>query len=302
MKPMRKFARTLTLGLVLALAAMVVPDSAVHPTDVSLVKVDTAQGVDGGGPNTIWLLLVGSDARPGENMARTRGDALQLVGVNTRTGAATAIGIPRDSWVPIPGHGYNRVNASLTYGGPSLLGQTVGNLVGVHPRYVMVTRFPYFEKMVNSIGGITVHNPRAFSDPYLKPNGFKKGAIHLRGYDAMAFSRIRKSLAGGDFDRSADQQRTMRGIQRKIHQRADQPGFLQRGVASVMANMATNVGPGELFRLAEVAAHVDPGKITNCVVHGSYATIGGASVVRPYVSQARAYGRDARADAVLRHC
>ena len=40
---------------------------------------------------------MGSDARPGEDMTRTRGDALQLVGINTRTGAATAIGIPRDS-------------------------------------------------------------------------------------------------------------------------------------------------------------------------------------------------------------
>ena len=51
-------------------------------------------------------------------MTRTRGDALQLIGINTRTGAAAAIGIPRDSWVAIPGYGSNRINAALYFGGP----------------------------------------------------------------------------------------------------------------------------------------------------------------------------------------
>ena len=97
----------------------------------------------------------------------------------------------------IPGVGSNRVNAALYYGGPQLLGQTVGNLVGIQPDYVFVTRFPYFENMVNDIGGITVDNPRPFSDVYLKHEGFEAGMIHLNGYDAMAFSRIRKTLPRG---------------------------------------------------------------------------------------------------------
>ena len=41
----------------------------------------------------MWILAVGSDARPGQDMLRRRGDALQLIGINTRTGAATAIGV-----------------------------------------------------------------------------------------------------------------------------------------------------------------------------------------------------------------
>ena len=68
--------------------------------------------------------------------------------MNTKTGAAAAIGVPRDSWVDIPGHGHDKINASLYYGGPKLLGQTVGNLVGIQPDYVFVTRFPYFIAMV----------------------------------------------------------------------------------------------------------------------------------------------------------
>ena len=213
------WTRIAVLALVLGLAALVVPDSAVKPTEVSLVRIRHGSGLDAQ-REMVWILAVGSDARPGEDMNRTRGDALQLVGINTRTHAATAIGIPRDSWVSIPGYGSERINAALYFGGPRLLGQTVGNLVGVQPDYVMVTRFPFFEDMVDSIGGIEVQNPRPFSDSNLYATGFKQGRIHLNGYGAMAFSRIRKTLPGGDFDRSANQQRTLRGIQAKIRARA----------------------------------------------------------------------------------
>jgi LCP family protein required for cell wall assembly len=293
--------KTVALVLVLGLVALTVPDSAVRPAELSLVKVKGADGV-AVGDDVIWILAVGSDARPGETMTRTRGDAIQMVGLNTRTGAASAIGIPRDSWVSIPGFGYNRINASLTFGGPQLMGRTVGNLVGVQPDYVMVTRFPFFENMIDDIGGIYVDNPRAFSDPYLKPKGFKAGQIKLDGYSAMAFSRIRKSLAGGDFDRSANQQRVLRGIQRRIATRADQPGFMERGVASVLRNMDTNVSPAELFELAQVVAQVEARKIRTCVVTGSFGNVGGASIIHPNVAQARRYGDAARRDATLGRC
>ena len=298
---LRRLGRLVTIGVVLAIAALVVPDSAVKSTEVDLVKVQRADGVDVT-PHVVWILAVGSDARPGQDMTRSRGDALQMVGMDTRTGAATAIGVPRDSWVSIPGHGNNKINSSLYFGGPQLLGRTVGDLVGIQPDYVLITRFPFFEAMIKDIGGIDVHNPRAFSDTYLKPKGFKKGRIHLGGYDAMAFSRIRHDLPRGDFDRSADQQRVLRGIQAKVRARADRPGFIERGVLSVMQHTSTNLPPGELFRLAQAMAHVEPSKITSCVVQGAIGNIGGASVVLPYVSQARRLGNDARQDATLKHC
>ncbi len=117
-------------------------------------------------------------------MTRARGDALQLVGMNTQTGAATAIGIPRDSWVPIPGHGSNKINAALYLGGPQTLGRAVGDLVGIQPDYVFVSRFKFFQALIGDIGGIEVRNPRRFDDPDLKPAGFKAGKVHLGGYDA----------------------------------------------------------------------------------------------------------------------
>jgi LCP family protein required for cell wall assembly len=272
----------------------------------ALVKVEVAEGVDLGklahGGDVITILAVGSDARPGESMLRTRGDALHMIFVNTKTGAASDIGIPRDSYVPIPGSGSDRINAALYYGGPDLLGQTVGNLVGVQPDYVFVTRFTYFQNMVKSIGGITVKNPRPFSDPELWPQGFKEGNVRLNGLTALKFARIRKELPGGDFDRSANQSRIIAGIQRELHARQDDKGFIAKGVLSVMENMHTDLSPDELFRLAHAIADVDPGKVSSCVLQGGFASIGGASVVTPDTGAAKRYGDDARDDATIKRC
>jgi polyisoprenyl-teichoic acid--peptidoglycan teichoic acid transferase len=301
MTRLRWLRRGVTLAVVLTLAALLVPDSAVKPTQIELVKIQHATGVDAD-KNIVWILAVGSDARPGEDMTHTRGDALQLVGMNLETGAAAAIGVPRDSWVPIPGYGSNKINASLYFGGPQLLGQAVGNLVGIQPDYVFVTRFKYFQALIGSIGGIDIDNPVAFSDSALKPEGFRQGRIHLGPYDAMVFSRIRHNLIRGDFDRSANQQRVIRGIQAKVRARAHEPGFLEQGVLDVMQYLHTDLSPSELFKLATAVAQVDPAKITSCVVQGGIGSIGGASVVLPYTDQARRLGDRARDDATLESC
>ena len=293
--------RAATLAAVLAVSALVVPDSAVESTDVELVRVKRAGGVSVG-PDVVWILAVGSDARPGQDMLRSRGDALQLVGINTRTDSATAIGVPRDSWVSIPGHGMNKINAALYFGGPRGMAGAMRNLVGITPDYVMVTRFPFFEDMVDDIGGITVANPRRFVDPNLKKEGFARGRIRLGGYDAMAFSRIRYDLPGGDFDRSANQQRTLRGIHARIRSQADRPGFIERGVMTVMKHLSTDLGPAEVYELAQAVAQVEPGRITTCVLRGRIGSAGGQSVVFPDVAQARRLGDAARRDATLRGC
>ena len=176
------------------------------------------------------------------------------------------------------------------------------NLVGVEADYVMVTRFPFFEDMVDDIGGITVTNPRRFMDPNLKKEGFRRGRIHLGGYDAMAFSRIRKGLPDGDFGRSANQQRTLRGIHARIVSSRNRPGFLERGVMTVLQHTRTDASPAELFRIAQAVAQVDGRRITTCVVPGRVGFAGSASVVFPDVATARRWGADARRDATIRRC
>jgi LCP family protein required for cell wall assembly len=297
-----RLGRLVALGLVLAVVALTIPDSAVKSTQIALLEIQTADAA-AIGPDVLSILVVGSDARPGEDMTRSRGDALQLVTINTRTHAASIIGVPRDSWVDIPGHGMEKINASLYFGGPQLLGRTVGALIGVQPKYVFVTRFPYFIAMVQSIGGIDIRNPFAFSDTDLKPKGFAAGRIHLSGYDAMAFSRIRHSLPTGDFERSAHQEIVLRAIQAKVHAHAVAPAYIERGVLDAMSHTYTNLPPDELFRLAQVMAQVDPSKVRSCVVQGGIGTSSyGASIVLPHVSEARDMGDQIRQDGTLSHC
>jgi LCP family protein required for cell wall assembly len=295
-------AKLATLGLGLAVLALALPDASPATTQFALVKVQQAEAASYN-PDVISILAVGSDARPGEDFTHTRGDALQLVTINTRTHAASIIGVPRDSWVDIPGHGNDKINASLYYGGPQLMGRSVGNLIGVQPTYVFVTRFQYLTAMVHWLGGIDIRNPTAFSDSSLKPKGFRAGRIHLSGYDAVAYSRIRHSLPRGDFDRSVHQEIVLKGIQSKVHANAGRAGFLEHGVLDAMSHMYTDLSPTELFRLAQVLAQVDPAKVRSCVVQGGIGTSsGGASIVLPYVDQARDMGNQIRKDGTLSHC
>ncbi|MBD8870120.1 LCP family protein [Nocardioides donggukensis] len=298
---MIRVLRKAALGLALAGALLVVPEGTVQPTGAALVKVERAQALDLS-PDVVWILALGSDARPGGPVLRSRADAIQLVGINTRTGAATSIGVPRDSWVAIPGHGSNRINAGLYFGGPQLMARAVQGLIGIEPDYVMVSSFWGLRGMVDAIGGITVQSAHAFSDPYLRRQGFRVGPNRVQGLGALAFSRIRKDLPRGDFDRSANQQRTLRAIHRTVRDNAARPGFLDRGALAVLRHMDAQVKPGDLFLLARAVADVEPGKVTGCVLAGSIGNVGGASVVFPSRTQARRLGDDARNDATISRC
>jgi polyisoprenyl-teichoic acid--peptidoglycan teichoic acid transferase len=296
-RAVRSVRRYVVLGLVLALTALVVPEAAVRDSPVSLIKLESAHGVEHK-RNMVWVLFLGSDARPGQAVTRTRADAIQLVGVNLKNGRATMIGLPRDSYVNIRGHGRNKINSALFYGGPRLMGRAVGDLVGLQPDYVFTTGFDGFRRMINAIGGVTVKSDFAFSDP-VRPQGYKVGPNKLNGFQAMIFARIRKSFPRGDFDRSANQQDVIRGIARQVKEHKDRPGFMERALLSVVRNMNTNVKPSDLYRLAYAATRVELRKIDGCVITGSIGTAGAASVVYPNVGQARRVANDARNDGKL---
>ena len=289
--------RLAVLALVLTLAAIVMPDPSIRQSPMMLVKVESAQGIDGP-DDVIWILALGSDAREGQPPLRSRADAIQMIGVNLRTGAGSIIGIPRDSWVPIPGYGSDRVNAALTYGGPQLMARTIGDLVGVQPDYVFATTFTGFKAMVQSLGGVTVNSRFAFTDDYMVGQ-IKRGENRLTGFEALFFGRARYDLPDGDFDRSANQQELLRGIVREIRAKQDEPGFMERGALSVMQHMYTDLSPAELYRLGHAATGIDPSRLEGCVLDGSYGTVDGASIIFPDTSQARRLADEARDDAAF---
>ena len=201
-------------------------------------------------------------------------------------------------------YGSDRVNAAMYYGGPQLLGETVGNLIGIQPEYVFVTGFKTFQKMINSIGGVYVHNPVAFSDPYLKDAGLRG-----RGRSASAATRpwrtrgSARACIGGDFDRSANQQRILRGIHAKIREKAEHPRLPRaRGDERDGQHGDRRVPGRALPDRARPHARCEARKFTTCVVQGAIGNVGGASVVLPYTDQARRYGDEARDDATIDRC
>ena len=285
------------VALLLGVLGLVVPGPTVTTAAV-LVRVGTAESVahPDHPRDVVWVLALGSDARPGEDPMRTRADAIQLVGVDLATGRGAVIGIPRDSWVPVPGFGHDRANAGLTLGGPQLMAETVARLVGVRPDYVLLTTFGGLKGVVRTLGGVTVRSRLAFTDDNM-PGRVRQGRNRLDDSGALFFARARHYLPAGDFDRSANQQELLRGLLRGLRARADEPGFMERALVTAVSRLRTDLPPAELYRLAQAATQVVPEQVQGCVVRGSYGTVGGASIVFPDVAQARRLGADAKDDA-----
>ena len=64
------------------------------------------------------------------------------------------VSLPRDSYVPIPGYGCNKINAAYSFGGPKLLAKTVQNVTGLRIDHYMGIGFGGFVGVVNAVGGV----------------------------------------------------------------------------------------------------------------------------------------------------
>ena len=90
-----------------------------------------------GSPSTI--LVLGSDARPGETSSRS--DSILLIRVDPSRQQIAELSIPRDLRTEIPGHGSDKINAAYAFGGPPLAIKTVENLTGLKVNHVVLVNF-----------------------------------------------------------------------------------------------------------------------------------------------------------------
>lgn len=188
--------------------------SSVHT--VSVGALPPAPADPNGRPMTV--LLIGSDLRAGndatDGVTGQRADAIMLIRFNAARTKIDVMSIPRDSWVSIPGHGTQKINASLNWG-PGMVVQTVTSLTGIQVDHVMVMDFGGVRDLTTALGGVTVVNEHATTDPRTGTH-FDAGPITLSGDQALTFVRQRYGLPNGDFDRIAHQQQLVAAIGQKV--------------------------------------------------------------------------------------
>lgn len=221
----------------------------------SVTKLDglsLGKGKDG----AVDILMVGTDSRTdaqgnplsekelaqlhsGDDVA-TNTDTILLIRIPNDGSSATAISIPRDSYVDVPGIGKTKINSAygsskeerreqLVSQGKSLeqaekgsvqagrdaLITTVANLTGVEVDHYAEVGLLGFVLLTNAVGGVEV----CLKDPVQEPFSgadFPAGRQTLNGAQALSFVRQRHDLPRGDLDRIVRQQVFMASLAQKV--------------------------------------------------------------------------------------
>ena len=180
-------------------------------------KIDAVQDYDGrpeAASGTNWL-IVGSDSR--EGLSREQRRELKLGNAEGRrtdtiillhraeSGPPTLVSLPRDSYVPIPGQGRNKLNAAYAFGGAPLLVQTVEQVTGLRIDHYAEVGFGGFVGMTDAVGGVEMCPSRNIRD---RKSGLRveKGCQEMDGPTALAYVRARYFDPKGDLGRVQRQQ------------------------------------------------------------------------------------------------
>ena len=247
------------------------------PPAIELHRTAAAAYFEPARARTIFALVIGSDVRSGDP-SRGRADSIHIVGINTRTGAGTIVGIPRDSWVPVGG-APQKINASLVAGGARATVATVSRLSGIKFHYWALTEFTRFTRLVDRLGGLDVVVPYPMQDLQFSGANFRPGRRHMNGGHALAFARNRKATPHGDFSRSENQGRLLIAGLSKFRGLVHDPRRLAKALLAFRSEVVSDVPAGELLSLARTTTKINPRRIRNLVLPGTAGNAGGASVV-----------------------
>jgi LCP family protein required for cell wall assembly len=173
-------------------------------------------------------VLVGSDSREGltldqqrqlntgsvKDAGGKRTDSIILVHVASGEGKPALISLPRDSYVPIPGHSRNKINAAYTMGGPKLLVETIEGVTGVRVDGYVEIGFGGFASVVDSLEGVDICVERPMNDSRAGIN-LKAGCQTLDGPSALGYVRARYSDPLGDMGRVKRQREFLGSVMHK---------------------------------------------------------------------------------------
>ncbi len=192
----------------------------------SLQRADVLNNYDGrpaAGAGTNWL-LVGSDSREdltpeqqaalatGGEVGSGRTDTILIVHIPGLFSSepTTMVSIPRDSYVDIPGHGMDKINAASAIGGPALLAQTIEQDTGLRLDHYAEIGFAGFGDVVDALGGVRVCPADPINDP-LAGIDLPAGCQTLNGPNALGYVRTR-ATPRADLDRMIHQREFMSAL------------------------------------------------------------------------------------------
>ncbi len=218
----KKRVRRILLWVLAGFLAYSLALTAVFAFSVTKVEAMPTQQVAGtSGTN---YLLVGTDNR--DNLTKKQRKQLgtgYIEGQRTDTimvlhvpfvGEPTLVSIPRDSWVPIEGHGSDKINAAYAFGGPALLINTVERTTGLRIDNYVEIGMDGVAEVVDALGGITLC-PKANYNDERSGLKIKKGCQEVNGKTALAYVRMRYSDPTGDIGRAERQREYIAAVGKK---------------------------------------------------------------------------------------
>lgn len=223
-------------------------------------------------------------------------DTMILASLKPSTGQVAMLSIPRDLSIPIPNHGWKKINSANSFGevaqpgnGAQYTADVLSKLLDVPIHYYVRLDFAGFTDLINELGGLDVYVDKPFVDYQFPADNyayqtvqFEKGWTKMDGETALNFARSRhgNNGEGSDFARSQRQQKVLKAFKEKVLSLNTflNPGKLSALYASYKTSVTMNMETWEILRFAKMAKDFKDDKISNYVLDDSpnsllYATM-----------------------------
>ena len=238
----------------------------------------------------INIALFGVDARNSKKPSG-RSDSIIILSVNTKEKTIKTTSILRDSYVPVSGHDFKKINAAYALGGPVLAINTINKNFKLNITDYVTVNFTMLADIIDIMGGIDLEitekerkqinwliDTEDFKTSYKTPHVKKSGKVHLNGPQAMHYSRIRK--IDSDAVRSQRQAKVLGLLLEKVKKTniSKYPGILK----AVMKHVETSLSYSEIISYAPMVSslgaiestYVPDPKLDKNVKGGNYKKAG----------------------------
>ena len=149
--------------------------------------------------------LFGIDTRADDYDSASRSDTIIIASLDREHEKIKLTSIMRDTYVEIPGRGYDKINHAYAFGGPELAIKTINKNFDMNIKDYATVNFSAMAKIVDAIGGVEIE-VKDYEISHIP--GINSAGLHnLSGQQAVAYSRIRYS-GQGDYERT-ERQRTV---------------------------------------------------------------------------------------------